>query len=308
MITRFFGRSRTVHFFITIIYLFILVFFQSYKFEWIDGTMSLLMLQLQIIVLLFLSLLLSSFIITKNKLTEKNNYPIVAFMVFSLALFPNIISFNIVLANFFVLLGIRRAISLKSGKDELKKIFDSSLWITFGAVLFPPLLLFLLVVLLATFLYSFVNFRTIGVIIIGAAASVFASYMIEILIFNFIAFPEFIKEFLNGTIFIYIDHYNFIFNTPSRILLLLIMVIGLVVYFITFGFKSIENTKTFSIILVIFLISFAVSGVNVTEDMFICFLFPFLILASKIMELLKYKWVLDIVVILLIIINIIYFK
>ena len=308
MITRFFGRSRTVHFFITIIYLFILVFFQSYKFEWIDGTMSLLMLQLQIIVLLFLSLLLSSFIITKNKLTEKNNYPIVAFIVFALALFPNTISFNIVLANFFVLLGIRRAISLKSGKDELKKIFDSSLWITFGAVLFPPLLLFLLVVLLATFLYSFVNFRTIGVIIIGAAASVFASYMIEILIFDFIAFPEFIKEFLNGTIFIYIDHYNFIFNTPSRILLLLIMVIGLVVYFITFGFKSIENTKTFSIILVIFLISFAVSGVNVTEDMFICFLFPFLILASKIMELLKYKWVLDIVVILLIIINIIYFK
>ena len=308
MITRFFGRSRTVHFFITIIYLFILVFFQSYKFEWIDGTMSLLMLQLQIIVLLFLSLLLSSFIITKNKLTEKNNYPIVAFIVFALALFPNTISFNIVLANFFVLLGIRRAISLKSGKDELKKIFDSSLWITFGAVLFPPLLLFLLVVLLATFLYSFVNFRTIGVIIIGAGASVFASYMIEILIFNFIAFPEFIKEFLNGTIFIYIDHYNFIFNTPSRILLLLIMVIGLVVYFITFGFKSIENTKTFSIILVIFLISFAVSGVNVTEDMFICFLFPFLILASKIMELLKYKWVLDIVVILLIIINIIYFK
>lgn len=308
MITRFFGRSRTVHFFITIIYLFILVFFQSYKFEWIDGTMSLFMLQLPIIVLLFLSLLLSSFIITKNKLTEKNNYPIVAFIVFALALFPNTISFNIVLANFFVLLGIRRAISLKSGKDELKKIFDSSLWITFGAVLFPPLLLFLLVILLATFLHSFVNFRTIGVIIIGAAASVFASYMIEILIFNFIAFPEFIKEFLDGTIFIYIDHYNFIFNTPSRILLLLIMVIGLVVYFITFGFKSIENTKTFSIILVIFLISFAVSGVNVTEDMFICFLFPFLILASKIMELLKYKWVLDIVVILLIIINIIYFK
>ena len=308
MITRFFGRSRTVHFFITIIYLFLLVFFQSYKFEWIDGTMSLLMLQLQIIVLLFLSLLLSSFIITKNKLTEKNNYPIVAFIVFALALFPNTISFNIVLANFFVLLGIRRAISLKSGKDELKKIFDSSLWITFGAVLFPPLFLFLLVILLATFLYSFVNFRTIGVIIIGAGASVFASYMIEILIFDFIAFPEFIKEFLNGTIFIYIDHYNFIFNTPSRILLLLIMVIGLVVYFITFGFKSIENTKTFSIILVIFLISFAVSGVNVTEDMFICFLFPFLILASKIMELLKYKWVLDIVVILLIIINIIYFK
>ena len=308
MITRFFGRSRTVHFFIAIIYLFILIFFQSYKLEWIDGTMSLFMLQLRIIVLLFLSLLLSSFIITKNKLTEKNNYPIVAFIVFALALFPNIISFNIVLANFFVLLGIRRAISLKSGKDELKKIFDSSLWITFGAVLFPPLLLFLLVVLLATFLYSFVNFRTIGVIIIGAAASVFASYMIEILIFDFIAFPEFIKEFLNGTIFIYIGHYNFIFNTPSRILLLLIMVIGLVVYFITFGFKSIENTKTFSIILVIFLISFAVSGVNVTEDMFICFLFPFLILASKIMELLKYKWVLDIVVILLIIINIIYFK
>ena len=71
---------------------------------------------------------------------------------------------------------------------------------------------------------------------------------LDILIFNFIAFPEFIKEFLNGTIFIYIDYYNFIFNTPSRILLLLIMVAGLVVYFITFGFQSIENTKTFSII------------------------------------------------------------
>ena len=308
MITRFFGRSRTVHFFIPIIYLFILVFFQSYKLEWTDSAMGLLMSQLPIIVLLVLSLLLSSFIITKNKLTEKNNYPIVAFIVFMTALFPNIISLNIILANLFVLLGIRRAISLKSGKDELKKIFDSSLWITFGAVLFPPLLLFLLVVLLATFLHSFVNFRTIGVIIIGTAASVFASYTIEILIFDFIAFPEFIKEFLNGAIFIYRDHYNFMFNTPSRILLLLIMVIGLVVYFITFGSKSIENTKTFSIILVIFLIPFAISGANVLGEIFICFLFPFLILASKIMEVLKYKWALDILVILLILINIIYFK
>ena len=136
----------------------------------------------------------------------------------------------------------------------------------------------------------------------------FASYMIEILVFDFIAFPEFIKEFLNGAIFIYRGHYNFIFNTPSRILLLLIMVIGLVVYFIIFGSRSIENTKTFSIILVIFIISFAISGANVLVDTFIYFLFPFLILASKIMEVLKYKWVLDLAVILLIIINIIYFK
>ena len=308
MITSFFDRSRTVHFFIPIIYLFILVFFQNYTLEWIDSTTSLFMFQLSIAGSLFLSLLLSSFIITKNKLTEKNNYPIVAFIVFATALFPKIFFVDIILANLFVLLGIRRTISLKSGKDELKKLLDSSLWITFGAVLFPPLILFLLVVLLAAFLHSFVNIRTIGIIIIGSTAALFASYLIEISIFDFIAFPEFIKEFLNEAIFIYNGQYNLIFNTPGRIVLLIIMMLGLVVYFITYGNKSIENTKTFSIILLIFLIAFAVSGFNLPEDTFICFLFPFLVLASKIMETISYKWTLDIAVILLIIINIIYFK
>ena len=73
--------------------------------------------------------------VKKNALTKGSSYTILYFFLF-LLFFPKIFSsMNLLLANFFVLLSMRRLISLQTLKFTKEKIFDASLWI-FVASLF----------------------------------------------------------------------------------------------------------------------------------------------------------------------------
>jgi len=81
------------------------------------------------------TLLLTGFITLKNTLTRANSYALVLFLLF-LVLFPTtLINDNIIVANFFLLLSLRRLISLQSLVTPKEKIFDASFWI-FAATIF----------------------------------------------------------------------------------------------------------------------------------------------------------------------------
>ncbi|RWX00049.1 DUF6427 family protein [Flavobacterium cerinum] len=88
--------------------------------------------------LLFLlggSLFLTNFITRRNTLSKANTYAMFLFMVF-MVLFPTILTnINIIISNFFVLLALRRLISLQSLITPKEKIFDASFWI-FAAAIF----------------------------------------------------------------------------------------------------------------------------------------------------------------------------
>jgi hypothetical protein len=74
-------------------------------------------------------MLLVDFITRKNDLTRKNTFVIFIFAAYC-AMFPDtFLSPNVFIAHFFILLALRRIISLKSKKDIQKKIFDAALWI-----------------------------------------------------------------------------------------------------------------------------------------------------------------------------------
>lgn len=81
------------------------------------------------------SFALLNFIILKNNLTKNNNFAELLFFCF-LLFFPEIFkSGNVLIANLFLLLALRRLLSLKSMKSTKEKIFDASFWI-FVAALF----------------------------------------------------------------------------------------------------------------------------------------------------------------------------
>jgi len=81
------------------------------------------------------SLFLVNFITKRNTLTKNNTYAMFLFLVF-LVLFPTLlVNTNIIIANFFLLLALRRLISLQSLITPKEKIFDASFWI-FAASLF----------------------------------------------------------------------------------------------------------------------------------------------------------------------------
>jgi hypothetical protein len=70
-----------------------------------------------------------------------------------LLFFPSILNnLNILLANFFVLLALRRLISLQSMKASKEKIFDASLWIILAALFHFWAILFLILVFISIIL------------------------------------------------------------------------------------------------------------------------------------------------------------
>ncbi len=88
--------------------------------------------------LLFLlggALFLTNFITRRNTLSKANTYAMFLFLLF-LILFPTtLVNENIIIANFFLLLALRRLISLQSLITPKEKIFDASFWI-FAATIF----------------------------------------------------------------------------------------------------------------------------------------------------------------------------
>lgn len=80
------------------------------------------------------SLVLVNFITLKNTLTKNNNFSALLFLVF-LLFFPKCFqNGEVLIANFFLLLALRRLISLKSLKEPKEKLFDASFWIFIAAL------------------------------------------------------------------------------------------------------------------------------------------------------------------------------
>lgn len=135
MITSVFKKSSPINLILVVIL--ILVFFLLYHLQdltWVNSANSILY-KVLIFTIVLASVFLTNFIAKKNGLSKDSSYAI--FFYFLLLLFfPSIFdNANLMASNFFILLALRRLISLQSLKASKEKIFDASLWI-FVAALF----------------------------------------------------------------------------------------------------------------------------------------------------------------------------
>ncbi len=142
MITTIFKKSTPLNYSLVAVLLF--VFFFLYQFSAAKpAVLQANTIQMAVILLLLLgSFFLANFIVKKNALTKNSSYTILFFLLFFL-FFPSVLTnINLVFSNFFVLLAMRRLVSLQTLKAPKEKIFDASLWIfvaslfQFWAVLF----------------------------------------------------------------------------------------------------------------------------------------------------------------------------
>ncbi|MEM0541475.1 DUF6427 family protein [Flavobacterium sp. j3] len=179
MITTFFRKSTLINYAFSVL---LLIFF--FTFSQFNASTSVLNSNtiyekaLTIIVLLS-SLFLVNFIVKKNGLTKNSSYAILFFLLY-LALFPSIFgNLKLLLANFFVILAIRRMISLQTLKSPKEKIFDASLWIFIASLFHFWCILFLFVIYVSiifhvsrdyrNWLLPFIAFITTAIIFIFSA-------------------------------------------------------------------------------------------------------------------------------------------
>ncbi|MGO3184425.1 MAG: DUF6427 family protein [Aequorivita sp.] len=142
MLTSFFGKSNPINYLILAVFIAL-----GYLVGAVSGfndliTPSFLFVHGFFIIVSVFSMLLFDFIIRKNHLTKNNTYAILFFACFMVMLPVIFIQQNILLANIFLILALRRIMSLRSDKNSEKKILDASFWITVASLFYFWSLLF----------------------------------------------------------------------------------------------------------------------------------------------------------------------
>ncbi|RDI56482.1 DUF6427 family protein [Flavobacterium glaciei] len=135
MITSVFKKSTPLNFSLVVILM--LVFFLLYQFQDLSWTNSLLLVSKKgmLFCVLLATVFITNFVAKKNGLSKDSSFTIFFSLLFFL-FFPSVLdNLNLLLSNLFILLALRRLISLQSMKASKEKIFDASLWV-FLATLF----------------------------------------------------------------------------------------------------------------------------------------------------------------------------
>ncbi|OXA94444.1 DUF6427 family protein [Flavobacterium hercynium] len=159
MITSVFKKSTPLNY--SLVVILILVFFflsQIQEPAWL-GSSFFVFQKVSLLCVTFASFFLVNFIVKKNGLSKDNGYAIFFYLLFIL-FFPTIFNnLNVIYANFFLLLALRRLISLQSLKNSKEKIFDASFWILVAALFQFWSVLFMILVFISIIFHASNDYR-----------------------------------------------------------------------------------------------------------------------------------------------------
>lgn len=133
--------------------------------------------------ILISSLFITNFVTKRNGLSKDSTYPFLFFFLF-LILFPTVLlDSKIVISNFFLLLAMRRLVSLQSLITPKEKIFDASLWIFVATLFHFWAILFILLVFISVFFHVSRDYRN-WILPYIAFFGVGVTYLMIAVIFN----------------------------------------------------------------------------------------------------------------------------
>ena len=178
MITSIFKKSTPINY--SLMGILMILFFFIYQFNSATNIHFLIdfFKKFGLLGILFASLFFSNFIVKKNGLTKDSSYTILFYFIF-LLFFPKIFNnINLLLANFFILLSMRRLISLQTLKAPKEKIFDASLWIFVASLFHFWAIIFLVLVYISIIFHVSRDYRNwlIPFVAFFVIATIFIAY------------------------------------------------------------------------------------------------------------------------------------
>jgi hypothetical protein len=215
MITSVFKKSTPLNF--SLVVILILIFFLMYQFQDVSWMNSGILILNKVVILsvILASVLITNFVAKKNGMSKDSTYTIFFYFLF-LLFFPSILdNLNLVVSNFFILLALRRLISLQSLKASNEKIFDASLWIFVAALFHFWSILFIVLVFISILFHVSREFKNwvlpfIALLIVGII-SIFLSMIFNVSIIEFLnkkattnfQIDYFTNNYQNGALSIY---------------------------------------------------------------------------------------------------------
>jgi len=166
MLTNFFSKSKPITF-LVVLGLFISLYFTAF----LSG--QIVRVNLEIMLLLFLTFVITIFINRKNNLSFDNSYVFLIFILL-IGVFPSIIKSNTVIySNLILLLFLRKIYSLQSTNKTFKKLFDAGFLLGISFLLEPFSLLFGVLIYLSIYLHQHLTFQKLIIPLIGFFIPVF---------------------------------------------------------------------------------------------------------------------------------------
>ena len=288
MITRLFSKSKPINF-IAVFFITLLALLLSHlKILLEPKTITSVSSFVLLFIVTYLSLLVLNFISIKNKFVRGSSYDIILYAVFLLSIPLLLSNPYIIFANFFVLLGLRRLISLHTQRDLAKKLFDAAFWISVATIFYFWSILFFILILILLIMYTdnvVKHWLTpfVGVITVFVLAVTFS------ILYHGTFF----------TVFKSLPYVNFdytIYNSPS-VIIALTMLFSFGAWATIFYAKSVKGQKksirpVFKIIPIAVFIGFIIAVLapqkNGSEFLFI--LGPLAIIISNYIESMESNW------------------
>jgi len=288
MIASLFNKSRPINY--VLISLLLVVFYFLYltkDFSWTEYYFTIVQ-KVGLLLILIASLFLVRFITKRNGLSKDNSYAAFLFCIF-LILFPTtLVNTNIILANFFLLLALRRLISMQSLVTPKEKIFDASFWIFVASLFHFWCILFLILVFISIIFHVSRDYRN-WLIPFIAFFAVLVLFVMAILIVD-----RDLLAFVAGKMQISFDftYFENVFQNIALAFFSSVAVLFFTTQVLALPNRPLNMQASYKKILFTFLLGVAVYVLSATKNnsFLIITFFPLSVLGTNFLEGLDNKW------------------
>ena len=244
---------------------------------------------------------LSLFIISKNSILKNNQYISLGLIIFCGVYFKMPSEINITASYLFLLLSIRKIYSLKSKKNQNKKLFDIGFWYLISIILNPVNLFFIITILTGIFIF----YKISPVVVLKIVAGMLGATLIALFYFdlteNIQLTQDYFIDIIDQIWITYSANDTFLNQNLDHWLFASISLLIFLYYsFRFFGNNLGERIKN------LFLITFFINSILlsfVINEYSIFLFFPFLVTLVKIISELKDNLFFETVVLIAIILN-----
>jgi len=244
---------------------------------------------------------LSLFIISKNSILKNNQYISLGLIIFCGIYFKMPSEINITASYLILLLSIRKIYSLKSKKNQNKKLFDIGFWYLISIILNPVNLFFIITIVTGIFIFYKISPLVILKIVAGMLGATLIALFYFDLTENIQLTQDYFIDIIDQIWIAYSANDTFLNQNLDHWLFASISLLIFLYYsFRFFGNNLGERIKN------LFLITFFINSILlsfVINEYSIFLFFPFLVTLVKIISELKDNLFFETVVLIAIILN-----
>ncbi|HET8886315.1 MAG TPA: DUF6427 family protein [Salinimicrobium sp.] len=297
MLTSFFNKSKPIQFLVVGLYMTIFYCFANFSNINVETDVFWYLKKFGGLIVFLSTMIVIQFFIRRSEFTKNRTYKIFLFATFT-AMFPVLLqNTDLIFANLFVVMGLRRLVELRTSRFVKEKIFDAVFWICIASLFSFWTVAFILIVYCGILLHAAQNFRHWLIPILS-----FLAVTLLVNSFYLLIFDRFftISDWYQNANFDFAAYRNFEILIPVSLLLALLL--WSLPYFLNVLRTSSAIAKPSLIVILLYLITSVFIGVfsflkNGSEVIY--FLVPLAVIVATYINKLDDQWFKEVLLVLL---------